>query len=215
MACWYWPCRRSAGANGAADYCHEQPRRTDFALDLPSGLNADTGAVLGVAVSAHTTLAFVAYKQGQFTLDGPDHCGQLLLANLQAKPYYSHFPASALAISSGLLNERGYGLPPRKANSHKGLFGHVLMLGGDLGMGRALSLAVESCLRSGAGLLSCATRVEHVPVILARTPEAMVRAVRSALEASDLIEKASVLAIGPGQPRQLGATVVAGGAWQQ
>lgn len=169
-----------------------------FALDLPSGLNADTGAVLGVAVSAHTTLAFVAYKQGQFTLDGPDHCGQLLLADLQAKPYYSHFPASALAISSGLLNERGYGLPPRKANSHKGLFGHVLMLGGDLGMGGALSLAVESCLRSGAGLLSCATRVEHVPVILARTPEAMVRAVRSALEASDLIEKASVLAIGPG-----------------
>lgn len=169
-----------------------------FALDVPSGLHADTGVVLGVAVKAQVTLALVAFKQGLFTLDGPDHCGECLLADLHASSFYSHFSASALCLSSALLTERGYGLVPRKANSHKGLYGHALVVGGDLGMGGALSLAVESCLRSGAGLVSCVTRAEHVPVILMRTPEVMARAARSALEITDLLEQATVLAIGPG-----------------
>lgn len=89
-------------------------------------------------------------------------------------------------------------LPPRPANAHKGQFGHVLVVGGDRGTGGAVLLAAEAALRCGAGLVSLATRVEHVPAALARLPEVMSLGVHSANQLMAPIERASVLVVGPG-----------------
>src|SRR5690606_28173258 len=89
-------------------------------------------------------------------------------------------------------------LPPRAADAHKGHFGHVLVIGGDLGMGGAAAMAAEAAARTGAGLVSVATRAENVPAIVTRRPELMARGIQSAIELEGLLARASVVAIGPG-----------------
>ena len=89
-------------------------------------------------------------------------------------------------------------LAPRSADAHKGQFGHVLLVGGDRGFGGAILLSAQSALRSGAGLVSLATRSEHVPAALARLPEVMALGTSSANQLMGLLEQASVLVVGPG-----------------
>ncbi|ORL67900.1 NAD(P)H-hydrate dehydratase [Pseudomonas putida] len=89
-------------------------------------------------------------------------------------------------------------LAPRRADAHKGDFGHVLVIGGDLGTGGAVMLSAEAALRCGAGLVSVATRPEHVAAGLTRLPETMWRGVESANQLMGVLERASVLVVGPG-----------------
>ena len=89
-------------------------------------------------------------------------------------------------------------LAARSPDAHKGQFGHLLVIGGDHGFGGAALLSSESALRSGAGMVSLATRVEHVPAALARLPEVMTVGVSSANQLMGLLEKISVIVIGPG-----------------
>jgi hydroxyethylthiazole kinase-like uncharacterized protein yjeF len=89
-------------------------------------------------------------------------------------------------------------LPPRTADSHKGHFGHVLVIGGDRGMGGAVAMAGEAAGRCGAGLVSIATRAAHVPALLARRPELMAHGVEHGVELETLLERATVLVLGPG-----------------
>ncbi|WP_339532270.1 NAD(P)H-hydrate dehydratase [Pseudomonas mucidolens] len=89
-------------------------------------------------------------------------------------------------------------LAGRSPDAHKGQFGHVLVIGGDHGFGGAALLSAESALRSGAGMVSVATRSEHVPAALARLPEAMTLGVSSANQLMGLLEKVSVIVMGPG-----------------
>ncbi|MGZ0714167.1 NAD(P)H-hydrate dehydratase [Pseudomonas palleroniana] len=89
-------------------------------------------------------------------------------------------------------------LAARPPQAHKGLFGHLLVIGGDHGFGGAALLSTESALRSGAGMVSLATRAEHVPAALARLPEVMAVGVSSANQLMGLLEKVSVIVIGPG-----------------
>ncbi|MEX5558835.1 NAD(P)H-hydrate dehydratase [Pseudomonas rhodesiae] len=89
-------------------------------------------------------------------------------------------------------------LAARSADAHKGQFGHLLVIGGDLGFGGAALLSAESALRSGSGMVSLATRLEHVPAALARLPEVMSVGVSSANQLMGLLEKISVIVIGPG-----------------
>ena len=89
-------------------------------------------------------------------------------------------------------------LAARSPAAHKGQFGHVLVIGGDHGFGGASLLSAESALRSGAGLVFLATRSEHVPAALTRLPEVMARGVHSANQLMALLEKVSVIVIGPG-----------------
>jgi NAD(P)H-hydrate epimerase len=89
-------------------------------------------------------------------------------------------------------------LPPRPRDSHKGDNGHVLCIGGDHGSGGAIVLCAQAALRTGAGLASVATRSAHVPALLARQPEAMAHAVESPDALAPLLERADVVAIGPG-----------------
>ncbi|WP_374439362.1 NAD(P)H-hydrate dehydratase [Pseudomonas panipatensis] len=165
-----------------------------LAIDIPSGLSADTGNVLGVAVRADLTVTFIGLKLGLFTADGPDHCGDLVFDDLDADP--QQYPASALAtrLSPIVLGH----LAPRLKAAHKGLFGHLLVIGGDHGMGGAALLAAEAALRTGAGLVSVATRAVHVPAALARRPELMAHGVVSSADLLRLAERAGVLVVGPG-----------------
>ncbi|SDV06398.1 NAD(P)H-hydrate dehydratase [Pseudomonas mucidolens] len=89
-------------------------------------------------------------------------------------------------------------LAGRSPDAHKGQFGHVLVIGGDHGFGGAALLSAESALRSGAGRVSVATRSEHVPAALARLPEVMTLGVSSANQLMGLLEKVSVIVVGPG-----------------
>lgn len=89
-------------------------------------------------------------------------------------------------------------LAPRDAASHKGQFGRVLVIGGDHGTGGATLLSAECALRAGAGMVSLATRPEHVAAALTRLPEVMTAGVSSANQLLKMIDQASVLAVGPG-----------------
>ena len=104
-------------------------------------------------------------------------------------------PGNAPQLLSSLTTAH---LPARRADAHKGDFGNVLVVGGDLGTGGAVMLSAEAALRCGAGLVSVATRPEHVSAGLARLPETMWLGVSSANQLMGVLERASVLVVGPG-----------------
>ncbi|OCR24328.1 carbohydrate kinase [Pseudomonas syringae] len=165
------------------------------AVDIPSGLSADTGRILGIAVRADLTVTFIGLKLGLFTGDAADLVGELVFDDLQADPaIVAQLPTSATRLNSSNLPH----LAPRPRTAHKGQYGRVLVIGGDHGFGGAALLSAESALRSGAGMVTLATRAEHVPAALARFPEVMSAGISSANQLRALIEPASVLVIGPG-----------------
>ena len=170
-----------------------------LSLDIPSGLDANTGCVLGVAVRADMTVTFVGTKRGLLVADGPDLCGEIAFAALSTEGAAAgRLIPDCERISWHRLQQLGQLLPVRTGNSHKGHFGHVLVVGGDQGMVGAVTMAAEAAGRTGAGLVSCATRPEHSVAVLARRPEVMVHGVSSGLELTGLLDSASVLAVGPG-----------------
>lgn len=171
-------------------------RRPVLAVDIPSGLSGGTGAVLGAAVRAELTVTFVAHKCGLFTGAGPAQTGELRLADLDVPPevYRQSSPAARLLDGSELANR----LPGRRRDAHKGSFGHVLAVGGERGMGGAARLAAEAAARVGAGLVTVATRPEHLPVVLAGRPELMCAAVEHPADLEPLLARATVVAVGPG-----------------
>ncbi|MFJ3482867.1 NAD(P)H-hydrate dehydratase [Pseudomonas sp. NPDC090202] len=168
-------------------------------VDIPSGLCADTGAILGVAVRADLTVTFIGLKVGLFTGEAVDLIGELEFDDLQADTaIVAATPVSVKRLDHGSLPK----LSSRPLSAHKGQFGRVLVIGGDRGFGGAALLSSESALRSGAGMITLATRAEHVSAALARIPEVMTAAVGSANQLMALIEPASVLVVGPGLGQQ-------------
>lgn len=166
-----------------------------LALDVPSGLDADTGTVPGIAMRADATVSFVGLKRGLFTASGPDYCGAIELARLGLPDeLYARLQEDAELLGE----DRGSTLGKRKNNVNKGLFGHVLVIGGDHGMAGAVRLCGEAALRSGAGLVSVATRAAHVPAINAARPEIMAHGVDGPQSIATLVERATVIALGPG-----------------
>ncbi|WP_166358448.1 NAD(P)H-hydrate dehydratase [Pseudomonas akapageensis] len=165
------------------------------AVDIPSGLCADSGQVLGCAVRAQLTVTFIGLKFGLFTGQAPDWVGELVFDDLQADPaIVAQVPGIARRLSVDSLPR----LVARPPASHKGQFGRVLVIGGERGMGGAAVLSAESALRSGAGMVSLATRSEHVAAALSRLPEVMAMGISSANQLMGLVEQASVLVVGPG-----------------
>lgn len=176
--------------------CLNAGHRPVLSLDIPSGLNADTGAVMGLAVRASATITFICVKQGLLTGEGRDHCGQLWFDDLDVLPGdYTAVPVSCHRPSPALLSDW---LPRRQRGGHKGRYGHVLVIGGDHGYGGAVIMAAQAAGRSGAGLVSVATRPEHCAPLLTRQPEMMVRGVEDTADLAPLLARASVVVIGPG-----------------
>ena len=171
-----------------------------IAVDIPSGICSDTGRALGVAVRAAHTVTFIGRKRGQFTAAGREHCGKLHFADLGVpSAVYREVGAEAelLALTA---------LPSRARTAHKGHFGHVLVVGGSLGMGGAVALAAEAAARCGAGLVSLATVPANVAAIVARRPEIMAHGVEHPQQLEPLLARATVLVVGPGLGR---------GAWAE
>jgi ADP-dependent NAD(P)H-hydrate dehydratase / NAD(P)H-hydrate epimerase len=191
--------RDLAGSFRAAVEAINAAGRPVLALDLPSGLHADTGRVMGVAVRADLTVSFIGLKLGLFTGRGPALAGAVRFAGLGV-PWDL---AAGLAPAAKRLDSMRLGdwLPRRPRDAHKGCFGHVLVLGGDHGFGGAARLAGEAALRAGAGLVTVATRAEHVPALLAARPELMCRGVTTPADLQPLLARATVVAAGPGLGR--------------
>ena len=169
-----------------------------LALDVPSGIDADRGSAPGVAVHAQCTLQFIVGHAGLRTGPALEHGGELLLDTLgvDAAQFVDCTPVARLLDAAVL---RAW-LPPRRRDTHKGQSGRVLCVGGDHGAGGAITLCAEAALRAGAGLVGVATRTAHVPAVLARRPEAMVRAVESDAGLEPMLDwlDTGVVACGPG-----------------
>ena len=186
-----------------------------LSIDIHSGLNADTGTVMGTAVTANVTATFMGIKKGMLTNDGPDCSGEIAFSRLtipnQSYESLAHklgeAQANILRIDSHIpVWEKNYEtsyhlsmfLEPRKRNSHKGHFGHVLIIGGDEGYLGAAQLAAQAAMRVGAGLVSVATRQSHAAQISISVPEIMSHGVETLDELMPLVKCANVIAIGPG-----------------
>src|SRR4051812_3798884 len=118
-----------------------------LALDVPSGLHSDSGRVLGQAVRAAHTMTFIALKPGLVTLDGPDYCGEMHVHDLGLDVEQLLGP-EGYTLGSSILAQS---LPRRPANSHKGTFGSIGIIGGAPGMVGAALLAGRAALKLGAG----------------------------------------------------------------
>lgn len=168
-----------------------QQKAFRVAIDIPSGLNADTGVVQPVAVNADLTITFIAAKAGLYLADGPDYRGELVLDDLGVSSRSLMQATPALEI----IDRKNVLLPvKRRCNSHKNQFGHVLVIGGDKGMAGAAALAARAALRAGAGVVSVLVHRECVHS-LDSMPELMVK---SWDELDACIESATVIVVGPG-----------------
>lgn len=191
--------RALEGRYAAAVEAVNRSARPVLALDMPTGLHADTGRELGAAVRADLTVCFIGLKLGLFTGRGRSCAGEVVFASLGVPPRLDEgMEPAAHRLEPALL---GSWLPPRERDAHKGRFGHVLVVGGDHGMGGAALLAGRAALRSGAGLVSVATRASHVAAVLSAQPELMCRGVDGPGDLEPLLARATVLAVGPGLGR--------------
>ncbi len=161
-----------------------------LALDIPSGLDADTGRVLGCAVLADHSMTFIALKPGLLTLDGADHCGDLHVADLGLTIEVDAAPYGVL-IGDAVLKHL---LPPRPQNSHKGTYGSAGIIGGAHGMVGAALLAARAALKCGAGRVYSGMIANDAPLVDLLQPELMVLPADGVLRLDHL----TALAIGPG-----------------
>ncbi len=171
---------------------------TAIAVDIPSGLVASTGQVFQeknepIAIKADITLCLITYKLGLFLRDGREFSGKIELLPLIPLPisikppvkHINHLPP----------------FPPRKANSHKGDFGHLLIIGGNQGMGGASILATQGAFAVGIGKLSVACYQDYHEALLTHSPNAMSLDLHDTQAVSQMITQVDMVAIGMGLGR--------------
>ncbi len=202
--------REVTGAAAQAIGAMNESGSAVLALDIPSGLNSDTGVPMGGVVGAHCTVTFVGRKAGLFTGWGPAYCGDIVFSDLGLPAEVYHGRPCV-----GRLSPAYVPLPPRGRCAHKGESGHVLVVGGNRGFAGAARLAGEAALRAGAGLVTVAVKPENVNGIVAARPELMAVGVCGADDLEPLLRRADVVAIGPGLglddwAKRLHARVLAG-----
>jgi ADP-dependent NAD(P)H-hydrate dehydratase / NAD(P)H-hydrate epimerase len=180
--------------------------RPVVAVDIPTGINADTGAVMGAAVRADLTVTMALLKRGLVLHPGADHAGTVRVADIG-------IPSEVIEkekISVSLL-DRGTvwgSCVRRKPDVHKGDFGHLMIVAGSPGKAGAAVMAAKSSLRTGTGLVSVATPNGIVPIIQSQIFEAMcvpaaesmegTLGIGSEIELLSAAEKMTAVAIGPG-----------------
>lgn len=167
-----------------------------LALDCPSGLDAATGEVLGVAIRATVTVTFIARKLGLYLADAATCVGERVFADCDVpiEAFDAVEPVARL-LDDGALR---LAWPLRSPQQHKGHFGHVLIVGGQAGMPGAVLMAARAALRSGAGLVSVATHPAHAALLPLSQPELMSHAIGDPAELATLIESATAVVCGPG-----------------
>jgi len=168
-----------------------------LAIDVPTGIHADTGIALGRPVNAILTVTFIGLKTGLLDAEGIQYTGKLIVDDLGLSPLLLE-SVKPIAFSSSLADKIRE-LPKRHANWHKGLSGHVLIIGGAPGFSGAPKMAALAALRVGAGLVSVLMHEDHAASFDNDHPEIMCHGMgedRTMLET--LINKVTVIAIGPG-----------------
>ncbi len=167
-----------------------------LAIDIPSGLCADSGSVLGAAINAVATVTFIGMKQGLLTAMGPLQAGELVFSGLDVpESVYKHQESQCQRIShstvSGVIRKR-----PKHA--HKGMYGSVLLVGGNYGMPGAVIMAAEAAMACGAGRVTVLTRSEYLSALAVRIPEVMATSVNSGDDFKQLVKNKDAIVIGPG-----------------
>ena len=167
-----------------------------LSLDIPSGVNPDTGDADDIAVYADITATFVAQKRGCFTSVGKKFSGEIIYSDLEIpKNLFSKITSTSYVVDyEDSISKVVY----REQDAHKGHFGNVVIVGGDRGLGGAGLLSSRAAVYSGAGLTSLVTRPEHVSASLVSCPEVMVKGVDSGQDLEEHLVKPDVIAIGPG-----------------
>ena len=172
------------------------------AVDIPSGLNADSGRVMGVAVPAVATVTFVGSKRGLFTGDGPDYTGEVVFDGLGIPEEVR----SAVTARGRRVDPGDLGLAPRMANSHKGDYGKVAILGGAPGMAGAAAMAARAAVRGGSGWVVCCTGPGERVSVAGLWPEVITAEWDEEGELPEwLLDSVDVVALGPGLGRSAGA----------
>lgn len=166
------------------------------AVDIPSGLSGLTGHVMGAAIRADITVSFVGLKQGMFLAHGPEYCGDIVFDSLGIQAISTERVKPMLRVFT--RDDFCELMPSRARTGHKGNYGHVLIVGGNIGMAGAARLAGEAALRSGAGLVSVATRAANVAAIVEGRPELMCKGVEDTADLDALLTRATIIAVGPG-----------------
>ena len=180
------------GVYEQAIQCINRSHAPVIAVDVPSGLNADTGSLMGCAVKADCTVTFIGLKQGLYTGMAADYCGEILYSSL-AVP--KEIFLNVVTTTNRVVRKK---FPPRARSSHKGDHGHVLIIGGDRGYSGAVRMAGEAALRAGAGLVSIATHPDHAALLNMGRPELMCHGLISAEQLAPLLDNADVILVGPG-----------------
>lgn len=173
-----------------------------LSVDIPSGICADTGEALGVAVYADITVSMAAYKCGHVLGDGVRYSGKVVCADIGISTGLFD-TADAQDIPAYVIEERELSLiPKRKKDANKGTFGRVLVIGGSKGMCGAAYLCAKAAYRSGAGLVEIFTCEENRQPLQILLPEAIVTAYTGDVPEPSLLastlERASAVVIGPG-----------------
>ena len=180
-----------------------------LAVDIPSGICADTGKAPGAAVRADVTVAMAAYKRGHVLEKGVDYSGKVVCADIGISTELFDITDNAAALAY-VIEERELSLiPRRKRDANKGTFGRVLIIGGSRGMCGAAYLCAKAAYRSGAGLVEIFTCEENRQPLQILLPEAIVTAYTGDIPDLTLLaaalERASFVVLGPGLGQNAGA----------
>lgn len=164
-------------------------------IDVPSGLNANTGEVLTCAIKADLTFTILGLKTGLFTGQGKEYAGKIRLISI--------LPADAELKEFARLSPIQINFPQRQAFGHKGSYGHVLIVGGHPDMGGAVMMAAESAFSAGAGKVTVVCHPRHHVAILARAPNIMVRDINvlTSEDIQSLIDQVDAVSFGMGLGR--------------
>tara|TARA_R110002049_G_scaffold147342_1_gene310083 strand:- start:47717 stop:49201 length:1485 start_codon:yes stop_codon:yes gene_type:complete len=167
-----------------------------LSLDIPSGLSAETGNPMGPTVYANSTLTFIGLKSGLITGESRNYTGKVGVDSLD-------LPDSVIENAEKLGMSLSETMPARllsarSQSGYKNLYGHVLVVGGNIGYPNAARLAGEAAARTGTGLVSVACHPNNVAAIASGCGSLMVKGIRESRDLGELIKKADVILIGPG-----------------
>lgn len=166
-----------------------------IAIDIPSGLHANTGQPLPCAIKADYCYSVLGFKAGLFTGQGKEFTGQVEVISM--------IPPDVELKPLAQLSKTTMALPQREAFGHKGSYGHVLVVGGHADMGGAVMMAAEAAFSAGAGKVTIVCHEKHHTAILARSPNIMLRDINALTKAEiqSLLDHVDVVSFGMGLGR--------------
>lgn len=211
--------REIDGENAAIITAINNSRAKVLSVDIPSGLCADNGEILGCAVKADETVAIQAYKIGHFLGEGPETCGKITTVDIGIScAGAEHFDGEAAFVPYVLAKNDIQLLSKRKKNSNKGSFGRAVIIGGAPGMCGAVYLSALAAYRSGAGLVEIFTAEENRIPLQTLIPEAIVTTTNwsepDSNKLKEAVERARVVCLGPGMGMGLGALKIVSTAYK-